>query len=177
MGSDMDSKRLSDEDLEGVAGGVTHSPLGTMDPTGSMYAAAVAAHQMPDANHFVSPPAAHADSGPAANTHVTVSGDQVFGGSLAVSHPHDTAPALVVTGTVHLSNPLTLNVPAPPPEQTVTVMHFDSSQGEFHKVIPNVVGTDPGPDTITMVNGDVRTVNHPNLGADDLMRMGIASGS
>ena len=145
-----DDKRLNDEELEAVAGGIT--PL-TIDPstlaslahlTVSSAVAGGGAYTM----ETTTP--AHTDTGTptiTGQTHTTVSGASLFGGSSVIapdsSHLISTS-APVVSGTVTISGNLHIDVPAQQqqPEIAMSPPIPNNQQGQFTKVTPMVTPVD-----------------------------------
>ena len=163
MANITDSKRLSDEELEAVAGGVTPPTIDPLALAGLMHSTVSAAVSGGGAYTMETPAPAHTDSGTVTgNTHVTIAGESLFADlkpiaaapvQPAAEAPHlVTIPANVVHGTVTIMNgspgetlgSLSINVPPPPAQTTVTVMHFDSQQGQFTPVTPIVQGQNMG---------------------------------
>ena len=150
-----ENKRLSDEELEAVAGGVSPPTIDPSALAGLMHSTVSAAVAGGGAYTVDTHTPAHTDTGTptiTGQTQTTVSGSTLFGGGspVALDSPTSiTASAPVVSGTVTLSGNLNLHIDPPPGSITeqspgITVMHFDSSEGQFTRIIPTVEGTQGG---------------------------------
>ena len=179
MSSINDSKRLNDEELEAVAGGVTPptmdpmlltamghgfpgltinppatdthtaAPPPTIDPStvaGLMHSTVSAAVAGGGAYTMDTHTPAPMDSGSptiTGQTHTTVSGSTLFGGSSLAAPEVQVSSVPVLSETVTLSGHLNVFVPPPPPP-TIEVMTFPSSEGQFTRITPIVVGVQEG---------------------------------
>ena len=142
MTNELNSKRLSDDELEAVAGGVTAPTIDPSALAALMHTTVGAAVAGGGAYTVDTSTPTHTDSSTPTitnDTHVVVSGSSVFAGISAPIAPPAQSSWEPVTGTVTVSGSLHVSVPTVP-DTTVTVMHFDSPEGQFTHVTPTVVG-------------------------------------
>ena len=139
MTNELNSKRLSDDELEAVAGGVTAPTIDPSALAALMHSTVSAAVAGGGAYTVDTHTPAHTDTGTptiTGQTQTTVSGSTFFGGGSPAapdSHSSTTGSVPVVSGTVTLSGSLNAFVPPPPPP-TIEVMTFSSSEGQFTEI-------------------------------------------